>query len=42
VNKAYFWREREEAYKSVVTPDCRRRSNGCRADRLYTGGKCDE
>lgn len=42
VNKAYFWREREEAYKSVVTPDCRRRCNGCGADRLYTGGKCDE
>ncbi|HPE15851.1 MAG TPA: TIGR03960 family B12-binding radical SAM protein [Oscillospiraceae bacterium] len=42
VNKAYFWREREMAYQSVITPDCRHRCNGCGADKLYPGGKCDE
>ena len=42
VRPAYFWREREQAYKSVITPDCRVQCMGCGADRLLECGKCDE
>ena len=41
VNSKYFWREREQAYKSVITPDCRVRCMGCGADKLLECGKCD-
>lgn len=40
VSEAYLWREREQAYKAVTTPDCRTRCNGCGAN-LLVGGKCD-
>lgn len=42
VRPEYFWREREQCYKAVITPDCRRQCMGCGADKLYEGGKCDE
>ncbi|SMC39600.1 radical SAM family uncharacterized protein [Papillibacter cinnamivorans DSM 12816] len=42
VRTEYLWREREQAYRSEITPDCRRQCTGCGADRLYTEGKCDE
>ena len=42
VRTEYFWREREQCYKAVITPDCRRQCTACGADKLYTGGKCDE
>ena len=42
VRPAYFWRERNQAYQSVITPDCRVRCMGCGADRLLECGKCDE
>ena len=42
ISKKFFWREREAAYRSEITPDCRRQCTGCGADRLYQGGPCDE
>ncbi len=42
VRDSFLWREREQAYKSVITPDCRKQCTGCGADKLYTEGKCDE
>jgi radical SAM family uncharacterized protein len=42
VRPEFFWREREQCYKAVITPDCRRQCTACGADKLYTGGKCDE
>ena len=43
VHPKYFWREREQAYKSVITPDCRVKCMGCGADKLLGGCKrCDE
>lgn len=41
VRPSYLWREREQAYRSVVTPDCRRQCMGCGADKLLCDGKCD-
>ena len=40
VTESYLRRERERAYESVTTPDCRSHCNGCGANRLV-GGKCD-
>ena len=40
VTESYLWRERERAYESVTTPDCRSHCNGCGANRLV-GGTCD-
>ena len=42
VHPEYLWREREQAYRSVITPDCRVQCMGCGADRLLECGKCDE
>lgn len=42
VRTDFLWREREECYKAVVTPDCRRQCTACGADKLLCpGGKCD-
>ena len=40
VTDDYLWRERERAYASVTTPDCRTHCSGCGANRLV-GGKCN-
>ena len=40
VSEKYLWLERERAYQSVTTPDCRTHCNGCGAN-LLVGGKCD-
>ncbi len=42
VRPAYLWQEREQAYQSVITPDCRVRCTGCGANRLIPDGACDE
>jgi radical SAM family uncharacterized protein len=42
IPKAFFWREREAAYRGEITPDCRKKCTGCGANRLYKGGPCDE
>lgn len=40
VRPEHFIREREAAYQSRITPDCRVKCTGCGADKL-TGGICD-
>lgn len=42
IPKSFFWREREAAYRSEITPDCRKQCTGCGANLLYQGGVCDE
>ena len=43
VHPAYLWREREQAYRSVITPDCRVKCMGCGANCLLPDGVfCDE
>ena len=41
VNPNYLWREREQAYRSRITPDCRVQCMGCGADRLLCDRECD-
>lgn len=41
VRKDFLWSERQKAYASSVTPDCRTRCSGCGADKLYEEGICD-
>jgi len=41
VSKAFLWREREQAYKAVITPDCRKQCTGRGADKLDPDGVCD-
>ena len=43
VRPEYLWREREQAYRSVITPDCRVQCMGCGANCLLPDGVfCDE
>lgn len=42
VHTDYLWREREQAYRSVITPDCRVQCMGCGANCLLPDGVCDE
>lgn len=41
VSTGCLLRERERAYRSETTPDCRTACNGCGANRLLKGGRCD-
>ena len=41
VTREYLWREHENAVAGVTTPDCRTRCNGCGANCLLKGGRCD-
>ena len=41
VRKAHLLRERERAYASALSPDCRHVCAACGAARLLKGGKCD-
>ena len=41
VQDAYLRRERDRAYKSETTPDCRTQCSACGANCLLKGGKCD-
>ncbi len=41
VMKSHLYRERELAYKSELSPDCRKGCTGCGASKLLSGGKCD-
>ena len=41
VKESYLWKEREQAYKGVITPDCREKCSGCGANKLCKeGGVC--
>jgi len=42
VTDDYLKNEREQAYKAVITPDCRKQCTCCGADSLYEGGHCDD
>ncbi|MBE6954729.1 MAG: TIGR03960 family B12-binding radical SAM protein [Ruminococcaceae bacterium] len=42
VDKGYLASEREQAYRSTITPDCRTACTGCGANALYTEGPCDD
>lgn len=41
VRKEHLWHEREMAYKSELSPDCRKQCTGCGALKLLKEGKCD-
>lgn len=41
VRKEHLWHEREMAYASQLSPDCRKQCTGCGALKLLEGGKCD-
>ena len=41
VRRDFLWREREQAYRSEITPDCRTKCSGCGANCLEGGVKCD-
>ena len=41
VRRAHLWHEREQAYKSELSPDCRKQCSACGAAKLMKGGKCD-
>ena len=41
VRRAHLWHEREQAYKSELSPDCRKHCSACGAAKLLKGGKCD-
>lgn len=42
VTKKYLAREREQAYRGVITPDCRVKCTGCGANCLLRERECDE
>lgn len=41
VRRSHLWHEREMAYKSELSPDCRKQCSACGAAKLLKGGKCD-
>lgn len=41
VAKRHLWHEREQAYASALSPDCRKQCTGCGASALLKGGVCD-
>ena len=41
VSKDFLLRERTQAYKGLVTPDCRHKCSGCGANALLREVKCD-
>ena len=41
VRREFLWQERELAYQSRITPDCRTKCSGCGANCLEGGVKCD-
>ena len=41
VRKEHLLHEREQCYKSALSPDCRRQCSACGAAKLLKGGRCD-
>lgn len=41
IDRDFLWNERERAYRSEITPDCRAACSGCGADGLNREGMCD-
>lgn len=42
VTDRHLWHEREQCYRSELSPDCRKQCSACGAARLLKGGHCDE
>ncbi len=40
IRDSYLWKEREAAYRGIITPDCRVKCSGCGANKLCTEGDC--
>ena len=40
VRKEHLWHEKEQCYKSELSPDCRKQCSACGA-RCLSGGRCD-
>ena len=41
VSRDFLWRERQRAYRGLVTPDCRHGCSGCGANCLLKEVPCD-
>ena len=41
VRKEHLWHEKEQCYKSELSPDCRKQCSACGATKLLKGGRCD-
>lgn len=41
VTDEHLWHEREQCYRSELSPDCRKQCSACGAARLLKGGRCD-
>ena len=41
VRREHLWHEREQCYKSELSPDCRKQCSACGAAKLLKGGRCD-
>jgi radical SAM family uncharacterized protein len=41
VDQEFLWQEREQCYRAVITPNCRKQCSGCGASSLCKGGVCD-
>lgn len=41
VRKAHLWHEKEQCYRSELSPDCRKQCSACGAAKLLKGGRCD-
>lgn len=41
VRKTHLLHEREQCYKSALSPDCRKQCSACGAAKLLEGGRCD-
>lgn len=41
VRKEHLWHEKEQCYRSELSPDCRKQCSACGAAKLLKGGCCD-
>lgn len=41
VRKEHLWHEKEQCYRSELSPDCRKQCSCCGAAKLLKGGRCD-
>ena len=41
VRKEHLWHEKEQCYRSELSPDCRKQCSACGASKLLKGGRCD-
>lgn len=41
VRKEHLWHEKEQCYRSELSPDCRKQCSACGAAQLLKGGRCD-